>query len=94
MNRFLRTPSSSRAAMDAFLSACESLPTPDEFPPEKLPHTHALDHMFFCESCKELLDAPRVLRCGHTFCYKCVQSLLNSTHAMASKHKNRDANRC
>ncbi len=94
MNKFLQG-SAARASMEAFLGQCGALASPDDFPPQRLPHMHALDHMFFCESCKDVLDCPRVLKCGHSFCYKCLLGLLNSAHAMQSKQKgNHDANRC
>lgn len=81
--------------MEAFQHACQQLDSPDEFPPGKLPFMHALDAMFFCKSCKDVLELPRVLTpCQHVFCYKCISSLINSKHAMQSKKMGHDANRC
>ncbi|CAF1196916.1 unnamed protein product [Rotaria sordida] len=34
-----------------------------------------------CPICMDLFDDPRLLPCSHTFCYKCLYSIINNNHS-------------
>lgn len=48
----------------------------------------------FCQICKQVLNNPIVLDCGHTFCYECVKNLLqiNTTNSNINKNNNKRKN--
>lgn len=38
----------------------------------------AYEYSLSCGICLEFYDDPRILSCGHSFCFKCLQSLQNN----------------
>ncbi len=41
-----------------------------------------LDEAFSCIVCSELMEVPKLLRCGHTLCEECVETLEAQVNAV------------
>ena len=43
-------------------------------------YIHAADVSMSCKLCSQLLNSPRVLRCGHIYCENCILAIFNASH--------------
>lgn len=53
----------------------------DPYPRSNFRYVRELDEMYYCVYCKNVLQDPCQLQCGHRVCQKCVDPLLHSNDA-------------